>query len=72
MTPILVINPRSDGRFVQEVQSLAEGGIDSPSEMQRFLRDRYPRAVVRERELDGEQRRTWYVYREGTWVPSET
>lgn len=72
MRPLLIINPRSDDRFVTEVELLAEDGVIAASDLQRLLRDRYPRALVRERELDGEQRPTWYVYREGTWVPSET
>ena len=36
----------------------------------RKLRERYPLAVVRPRDLSSERTAVWYVYREGSWVPS--
>jgi hypothetical protein len=70
--PIVVINPRSDAAFVTMTEELVVAGTHSAPELQRQLRDKYPRAVVRERGLAGETRATWYVYREGTWVPRES
>jgi len=64
-----VINPRSDDQFVARVQA---AGMASPSAeaLQATLRANYPKAVVRPRQLEGEREEIWYVYREGTWVPS--
>jgi hypothetical protein len=68
---MLIINPRSDIVFVTMVEKFVMAGTPGASELQRKLRDKYPRVVVRERGLAGEAT-TWYVYREGTWVPSES
>jgi hypothetical protein len=62
-----VINPRRDADFVTVVER--EGPTaESPGALQTILRQRYPRAVVRPRQLEGERTEVWYVYREGTWV----
>jgi hypothetical protein len=66
--PILVINPRSDSQFVDHVQRLAQAAV-VPEDLQEKLRADYERAVVRARDLEGEERPVWYVYREGRWVP---
>jgi len=64
-----VINPRSDEEFVARVQ--ADGPACASAEaLQATLRSDYPKAVVRPRQLEGEREEVWYVYREGTWVPS--
>ena len=68
VNPILIINPRSDDVFVDRVQRLADSA-EVPEELQEKLRDDYPSAVVRARDLEGEPRPVWYVYREGRWVP---
>ena len=68
VNPILIINPRSDEVFVDRVQMLANSA-DVPDELQERLRIEYPSAVVRARDLEGERRPVWYVYREGRWVP---
>jgi hypothetical protein len=70
--PILVINPRSDASFVGFVENLTANPETSLDEFQRTLRERYPAALVRERDLSGERRSTWYVYREGAWIPNES
>jgi hypothetical protein len=70
--PVVVINPRSDATFVALTEELMMAGMPTISDLERQLRNQYPRAVVRERGLAGESTTTWYVYREGTWVPSET
>jgi hypothetical protein len=38
----------------------------TPDRLENALREVYPRAVVRRRDLAGEPMPTWYVYREGT------
>jgi hypothetical protein len=71
MRPVLVVNPRTDAEFVAEAERLTREGADTAAALEAALRERYPRAVVRERGLAAEAT-TWYVYREGTWVPSES
>ncbi len=68
--PVIVLNPRSDVAFVAFAEECVKAGADRPMALQEQLRERYPRAVVRERNLHGEAP-TWYVYREGAWIPSE-
>ena len=70
MQPVLIINPASDASFAADAHARLEAGADSPGRLQRSLREAYPRAVVRARELSSEPSEVWYVYREGTWVPS--
>ena len=70
--PILIVNPRSDAAFVAMVEELVASGTEGAAALEQRLRETYPRAVVRERGLAGEATTTWYVYREGTWIPSET
>lgn len=53
------------GTFVRD-SALAVAG---PAELQAALRDRYPRCVVRSRDLSGETASVWYVYRDGRWSP---
>jgi hypothetical protein len=72
MRPILVVNPRTDREFVDLANRLVEDGIDDPGELESNLRRRYPLVVVRQRLLSAESTRTWYVYREGQWIPSRT
>jgi hypothetical protein len=65
-----VINPRNDedfDRLVREEGSTAESALA----LQAVLRHNYPRAVVRPRQLEGERSEIWYVYREGSWIPSQ-
>ena len=38
--------------------------------LQAALRETYPRAVVRAREISSERETVWYAYRDGHWVPS--
>jgi len=71
MRPTLVVNPTSDAAFASRARSLMEGGHDTLDGLQTALREAgYPRTVVRARELSSEPAQVWYVYREGTWVPS--
>jgi hypothetical protein len=64
----LVLNPRSDADFVAFAEDLLALGVTTPGVFQDRLRSRYPRAVVRERELASEPFTIWYCYRDGRWV----
>ena len=70
-SPTIIINPRDDVRFSELVDRSVLSGVESPDTLERLLRRVYPRAVVRRRELAGEQVEVWYVYREGRWVSGE-
>jgi hypothetical protein len=67
--PLLIVNPRSDTRFVQLVADLTTEPAIDPSDLQARLRAEYPDAIVRERELSSESTEMWYVYRDGRWSP---
>lgn len=67
VTPELLLNPRDDETFGRVV-SAWRPTVWEPARLQRYLRDRYPDAVVRLRDLTGEDRLVWYVYRDGVWV----
>jgi hypothetical protein len=65
--PTLILNPPDDrdfGSFVRSAVEMAPG----PEELEVRLRERYPRAIVRPRDLAGERLAVWYVYRDGHWV----
>ena len=64
----LVLNPREDVEFVAYAEAiLAEGPIE-PEAFEARLRERYPLAVVRPRELASEAFTLWYCYRDGRWT----
>jgi len=67
--PLLIVNPRSDVRFVQLVAELTADATIAQSDLQSRLRARYPEAIVRRRELSSESVEMWYVYRDGRWSP---
>ena len=69
MRPLLIVNPRSDTRFVQLVAELTADETIDLSDLQSRLRATYPEAVVRRRELSSESTEMWYVYRDGRWSP---
>ena len=68
--PVLILNPRDDPDFAAFAEELADVGGLEATELQGKLRVRYPKAVVRPRDLSSERTAVWYVYREGMWVPS--
>ena len=70
--PSLMVNPRSDDELVERATALVQNGARTPGELETGLRDRYPLVKVRERSLSHEAVTVWYVYREGSWIPSET
>jgi hypothetical protein len=70
MSITLVLNPRADSKFVALAEAIVADGVGAPLELQARLRQEYPGAVVRARELDGEAQSVWYVYRDGHWIPA--
>jgi hypothetical protein len=70
--PTLMINPRSDHALTGLAESLLLDGAQTPADLESRLRDAYPRVMVRERALSHEAVTVWYVYREGSWIASET
>jgi hypothetical protein len=67
-SPTLVLNPPDDAEFGQYAERLMGDGHVDPRALQVRLRQRFPQAIVRPRELAGEQAQIWYVYRDGHWV----
>ena len=65
--PNLVTNPVDDVGFRDAAEAALLDG-QSAADLQQALRRRYPRAVVRARDLTGERNAVWYVYRDGHWV----
>jgi hypothetical protein len=64
----VVLNPRNDGDFVSFAEAILAEGETTPEMFQERLRERYPSAVVRPRELASEPFTLWYCYRDGTWT----
>jgi hypothetical protein len=62
------VNPRGDVDFVALVDSLVMASLRL-EDVERRLRETYPRAVVRRRGLHAEGVEVWYVYRDGSWTP---
>jgi hypothetical protein len=67
--PIVILNPRSDARFVELVSELMADAVSEPADLQVGLRAVFLDAVVRRRELSSESTEVWYVYRDGRWTP---
>jgi hypothetical protein len=67
---MLVLNPLDDDEFRKAAQGAVDAGALAPATLQRILRLRYPKSIVRPRDLVGERAEMWYVYREGRWVRS--
>ena len=68
--PTLITNPANDVAFRDHAESALREG-QSVAELQQILRGEYPRAIVRPRDLEGERKVVWYVYREGHWVTDD-
>lgn len=69
--PIIVANPPGDRQFRELIDVALLSGGWRPEDLEAFLRTRYPSALVRRRELEGERTEMWYVYRDGHWIRSE-
>ena len=65
--PTLVLNPPDDRDFEAFVTAMVETAAGAV-QLEAGLRTRYPRAIVRPRDLAGERIQVWYVYRDGHWV----
>jgi len=68
--PTLIASPRDDEVFQDLAEAMVAAGATTPSALQEALRSRYPKAVVRARDLSGERGVIWYVYRDGRWTRS--
>ena len=68
--PTLITNPANHVAFREDAESALQEG-QSVAELQQILRGGYPRAIVRARDLEGERKVVWYVYREGHWVTGD-
>lgn len=66
--PTIIRNPADDQEFERAIDEALEAGSNNPAAIEARLRERYPRAVVRPRELEAERTAIWYVYREGRWI----
>jgi hypothetical protein len=64
----VVLNPRNDEDFVAYAEAILAEGETTPDAFQERMRERYPSAVVRPRELASEPFTLWYCYRDGTWT----
>jgi len=69
--PVLVLNPPDDPGFRALAVGLMDDGVRVPGDLEDRLRERHPHAVVRPRDLAGEQMSVWYVYRDGRWIGSK-
>ncbi len=70
LAPTLIVNPLTDREFAAFAGEQAQEGA-VPGDLQARLRERYPRASVRKRDLSGEPASVWYVYRDGSWTSGE-
>jgi hypothetical protein len=66
--PLLFLNPADDVTFRDSVDALVAEGVANAADLERRLREPYPQAVVRPRDLADESFTVWYVYRDGHWV----
>jgi hypothetical protein len=66
--PLLILNPRHDDAFVALAERLVADTAITPGTLQSQLREEYPKAIVRVRDLSSEAGLVWYVYRDGRWV----
>ena len=66
--PLLILNPRHDEAFVSLAERVVAEGEPSPVTLETQLREKYPKAIVRVRDLSSEAGLVWYVYRDGRWV----
>jgi hypothetical protein len=69
--PALHLNPSDDQAFAAVVGRLLAAGLHDAPAFERRLRESYPFALVRPRDLAHEPFVLWYVYRDGRWTPSD-
>jgi hypothetical protein len=68
LKPTVVRNPAADREFERAVNQLLDSGVTNLTAFEAALREQFPRATVRPRDLAGEDTPTWYAYREGRWI----
>jgi hypothetical protein len=66
--PLLILNPRYDDAFVSLAERVVADADVTPVTLEAQLREKYPKAIVRVRDLSSEAGLVWYVYRDGRWV----
>jgi hypothetical protein len=71
LPPATHLNPSDDEAFAAAVGRLLASGLWDAAAFQERLRDSYPGALVRPRDLAHEPFVLWYVYRDGRWIPSD-
>ena len=59
--PVLILNPRDDTGSPRTRKSWCDNGALDAQALQGKLRERYPLAVVRPRDLSSERTAVWYV-----------
>jgi PAS domain-containing protein len=69
--PQVITIPSTDSAFRSHVTRILRESAATPGALERRLRRIFPRVIVRERTLSGEPP-TWYVYRDGRWLSSQT
>ena len=69
--PVIIANPPGDNQFRELIDRALLAGAGGPQDLEATLRSRYPAAVVRRRELAGENLEVWYAYRDGHWIRSD-
>jgi hypothetical protein len=70
--PIIVANPPGDADFRALIDRSLVSGVEAPQNLESILRTRFPKAVVRPRELSNERFDVWYVYRDGHWIRGDS
>lgn len=71
LPPAIHLNPSDDPAFAADVGRLLASGVRDVAEFQNRLREAYPGALVRPRDLAHEPFVLWYVYRDGRWMPPD-
>ena len=71
LPPATHLNPSDDPAFAADVGRLLASGVHDAAEFQNLLREAYPGALVRPRDLAHEPFVLWYVYRDGRWSPPD-
>lgn len=66
--PVIVCNPADDDGFCAAAEAALRERPVSTGALEAVLRTRYPRTVVRAREISNEAITVWYVYRDGSWT----
>lgn len=68
---MIVRNPAHDVEFQHAIDDILAAGTVDPEVAQQLLRNVYPRATIRRRELESEPTEVWYAYRDGRWVSGD-